>query len=150
MNKATLLSIALLGIIGAAMLTSDISSAGTMAGLGHSAALEATCFDEIAGSILNSCAGFPQNWEVTDTVNVAGNHTMLVTALMPSGGTVDCTACAFTKEGFSTGCTAVASPKIVNTDTQFTVGTVNVPSAGGITVGCYLGQNAWYDSVSGF
>jgi hypothetical protein len=150
MNKVAFITVAILGILGVSFLTSDISSAGTMAFLGHTnVPADASCFGEFAGSMQNQCAGI-KRWEVTDTVNAGGNHTILLTALRPNGGTVTCQACATTKEGFTSGCTASVPLNVVDVDTQFTIGTVNVPSFGGIVTFCDLSQNAWYDSVNGF
>ena len=150
MRKSITVSVAVLSIFGVSLAISEVSSASTMGFLGHSSvAADAGCFSDFLGSMLNSCAGI-KRWQVTDTVNAGGNHSILVTAFRPNGGTVTCQACAATKEGFNNGCTASVPLNVVDTDSQFSVGTVNVPSFGGIVVFCDLSQNAWYDSVNGF
>ena len=150
MSKSMSLSFTLLGILAVSLATSAVSSAGTMGFLGHAPVpADANCFGEAGGAVQNECAGIKQ-WHVTDTVNVGGNHSILVTALRPNGGTVTCQACGVTKEGFNNSCTASTPLNVVDMDVQFSIGTVNVPSFGGIVVFCDLSQFAWYDSVSGF
>jgi hypothetical protein len=150
MRKSMFLSIAVIGVLVVGLATSDVSSAGTMGFLGHTPVpADASCFGEFFGSVQNTCAGI-KRWQVTDTVNAGGNHSILVTAFRPNGGTVTCQACSATKEGFNNGCGASTPLNVVDADTQFSVGTVNVPAFGGIVVFCDLSQFAWYDSVNGF
>ena len=150
MNKSMSLSLACFGILAVGLVTSDVSSAGTMAFLGHTTEpADAGCFGQSSGAVLNNCAGI-KRWQVTDPVNVGGSHSILVTALRPSGGTASCGACATTKEGLSNGCTNNISPSVTGADVQFSLGAVTVPPFGGIVVFCDLSQFAWYDSVNGF
>jgi len=150
MSKSMSLSFTLLGILAVSLATSAVSSAGTMGFLGHAPVpADANCFIESFGSVKNTCAGI-KRWQVTDTVNVDGNHPILVTAFRPNGGTVTCQACSVIKEGVSNGCTASTPVNAVDSDVQFSLGTVNVPSFGGIVVFCDLSQGGWYDSAAGF
>jgi hypothetical protein len=88
-----------------------------------------------------------KRWEVSDRITSAGNHTVLVTGFRPNGGTFTCQACATSKGGFGAGCTALVPLNVVDVDTQFTVGTVNVPVSGGLLVSCDMSPGAVYDSA---
>jgi hypothetical protein len=149
MNKIAMLSTASLCGLLANMLSSDVSLAGGPACTGHTRnTADAASFDIELGCSTHNISGATKRWEVSGFITSSGNHTALVTAFRPNGGTLSCFACATTKEGFDVGCTAQVALNVVNIDTQFTVGTVNVPPFGGLYVACDLSAGAWYDSVN--
>jgi len=148
MRKVSALSIVSLGALAAALSLSDVSSASAPACTGYAVQHpDANCFVASACGMQNTC-GTVKRWEVSDFITSGGNHTAIVTGLRPNGGSFACQACATNKEGFAVGCTALVPLNVVDADTQFTVGTVNVPSFGGLYVSCDMSPGAWYDSVN--
>jgi len=128
------------------LLFSDVSLAGALACTGYSVQHpDANCFFSNFCTMENQCTT-QKRWEVSDRITSAGNHTVLVTGFRPNGGTFTCRACAISKEGFGS-CTAFIPLNVVDADTQFTVGTVNVPTFGGLLVSCDMSPGAVYDSV---
>lgn len=85
---------------------------------------------------------------MSDNITVVGNHTILVTAFVPNGGTLKCEACATTKEGADANCTVPVPLNTVNTHIQFNIGTVNVPPFGSLFVECDMSTGGRVDSVS--
>lgn len=149
MTKTMVLSFAFVGTLGMSLVAGDVSSASTMASQGvASPGSDGSCLNRFMGAVLNQCST-TQHWEVTDTAPTAGNHNIQVTAMRPNGGTLTCRACSATKEGFTFGCAGPVPLNVVDIDTQFSVGTVNVPSFGGLVVFCDMSPNAWFDSVDG-
>ena len=110
--------------------------------------LNPSCFFNQGCAINMQCAPGLLYWEVADFNTAAGNHTPKVTGRRPNGTTFSCTACSRNKEGFIVGCTGSVPLSVVDTDSQFTVGTVNVPTAGGVFVFCEMSAGTWYESVS--
>jgi len=148
MKKTLMLSIASLSAIAAGLSISNISFAGALACTGYSVEHpDANCFSASFCAMQNTCTT-PKRWEVSDFITTRGNHTALVTGLRPNGGTLTCRACSVTKEGFAVGCTEQVALSVVDIDTQFTVGTVNVPDFGGLFVTCEMSRGARYDSVN--
>jgi hypothetical protein len=149
MNKIAMLSTASLCALLASVLSSDVSLASAPACTGFTRnPADAASFVIADGCAALNVSGATKRWEVSDFITSSGNHTAIVTALRPNGGTLSCFACATLKEGFNTGCTASVSLNVVDIDTQFTVGTVNVPGFGGLYVACDMSPGAWYDSVN--
>jgi hypothetical protein len=129
---------------------SDVSYADTPAcqGFQMHVGLNPSCFFTEGCGVLMQCAPGLLYWEVADFNTAAGNHTPKVTGLRPNGTTFSCTACSRTKEGNIFGCTGSVPLNVVDTSSQFTVGTVNVPTAGGLYVFCGMSAGAWYMSVA--
>ena len=149
MNKVAMLSTASLCALLASMLSSDVSLAGEPACNGHTRLpADAASFNIELGCATHNISGSSKRWEVSDFITTAGNHSASVTAYRPNGGTLSCFACSTSKEGLDFGCTASVPLNVVDADSQFTVGTVNVPGFGGLYVACDLSSGAWYDSVS--
>lgn len=148
MRKIASLSFLSLCTLAAAVSLSDTASASAPACTGYAPVnADRGCFAAGFCAMRNDCATV-KRWEVSDNITSGGNHTAIVTGFRPNGGSFSCQACATTKEGFSAGCTAFVALNVVNIDTQFTVGTVNVPSFGGLFVSCDMSTGAWYDSVN--
>lgn len=150
MTKMMSVSIVSLCGLAAVLSLSGVSLADTPACLGHQSAkeLNPSCFFHQGCAVNMQCAPEILYWEVADFNSSAGNHTTKVTGLRPSGTTFSCTACARTKEGNITGCTASVPLGVVDTSTQFIVGTVHVPASGGVFVVCAMSAGTWYESVA--
>lgn len=110
--------------------------------------LNPSCFFNEGCAINMQCAPGTLFWEVADFNTAAGNHTPKVTGLRPNGTTFACTACSRSKEGVIFGCTGSVPLNVIDTSSQFTVGTVNVPAAGGVYVFCEMSAGTWYESVT--
>ena len=148
MKQIIMLSTISLCVFAMTCLSSDVSSASALACTGN-AKLHADweCVDSTGCTIKNECPRTVR-WQISDTITTTGNHTITVTGLRPSGGTLACIACATTFAGVSAGCTGEVSPTAVNVHTRFTLGTVNVPNTGSIVVGCDISPGAVFDTVT--
>lgn len=147
MKKTSMLSSVSLLVTMAGLSLSGASFASAPASIGYAVQhSDANCFNVSNGQEENTCSG-TKRWEVSDFV-APGNHLVQVTGLRPNGGQFLCFACGATKEGSLTGCTPAVSPSVVDVHTQFTVGTVMVPTFGTLWVACDMTQFAFYDSVN--
>jgi hypothetical protein len=108
---------------------------------------EDTCFSNSYGKITNICSG-TRRFCVAPEINSSGWWTVKVTALRPNGGTLSCRAVGVDHYGSPYNGTSHVSLNVVDIDTQFTVGSVYVPSYGAAFVCCDLSTNARIDTVN--
>lgn len=150
MKKAMNVLFATLCAIVVGLSPGGVSFADTPACVGNEVPkrLNPICFWDESCGINMQCAPGLLTWSVSDFNTAAGNHTPRVTGFRPNGGTFSCTACARNKTGGSRGCTADVPLATVDSSAEFTVGTVNVPQAGGVFVVCTMSAGAWYLSVA--
>lgn len=149
MFKISMSSVAGACAVAMCLLSSGVSHAGTPGATGFAFPFtDQTCFAFAdAAAVVNNCSTQKQ-WIVSDTITATGNHSILVTGLRPNGGQLTCSACATTKEGMVANCTVPVSLSTVDSHTQFSIGTVNVPAFGALYVECGLSTGARFDSVS--
>lgn len=148
MNRIAMLLIPCLGVWAAVTTVGDTSNAAIspMAGLAQSPG-EDTCFANSNGTITNVCGGV-RRYCVAVNVTSSGNKSVAVTALRPNGGTLACHATAVNRFGGAVSGTGNVPLNVVNVDTAFTVGTVNVPAFGAAFACCDLSTSARIDTVN--
>jgi hypothetical protein len=152
-KKIVSLSFVSLCTLAAGLSLSNVSLADTPACNGFEQqpgnfVAHANCWFNGGCAMNMQCAPGVFRWEVADFNASAGNHTPKVTGRRPNGGTFSCAACSTTKEGNFAACTAFVPLSVVDQDTQFTIGTVNVPTSGGLFVVCDMSVGSWYESVA--
>jgi hypothetical protein len=149
MFKISMSSISGACVIAMCLLSSGVSSAGSVGSNGFALPFsDLSCFALSDGAgVVNNCAT-TRSWLISDNITAAGNHPILVTGFRPNGGQLTCAACATTKEGALASCTFAVSLAVVDTHTQFNVGTVTVPSFGSLYVRCDMTTGGRVDSVT--
>lgn len=147
MKKLTFLipglaALAAIGTLGDA----SYAALAPMAGIAQQPS-QATCFSNGNGTITNTCAGVRQFCMATH-IATSGSRSVRAVGFRPNGGTLQCHAVSVDQFGGAVTGTGNVPLNVVNVDTAWTIGTINVPGFGAAYACCDLSQNARIDTIN--